>query len=1357
MRRLRDRRAQADATGRANTDETPSAVISPHSLTGPRPSAGSGTNPRLLHEFFTRAARLWPGNVAIDAPPCPARSARRTVTYAELDRRSDAVAARLREFVAGECVVAVALPRNSEHVYLAQLAVLKAGAAYVCLDPAFPDAQLGIILGDARPVAVLTDGPGLARVRRLTSACALDATAAEYFGTHTPPAPAPWLTPESLAYLIYTSGTTGRPKGVMVEHRAIANLVRGDLATFPAAPGDRVAQSSSCAYDSSVEEVWMALAAGATLVVMDDDATRLGPDLVPWLRDESVTVFCPPPTLLRATGCERPDRDLPELARIHVGGEPLPQDIADRWAPGRLLVNDYGPTECAVVALRGAVGAGDNIHIGTPVPGIRAWVLNERLEEVPDGETGELCLSGAGLARGYLNDPELTARKFPVHPRLGRIYRTGDLAHRTADGTYVCHGRIDSQVKVRGYRIELEAIESRLAACPGVRAAACRVQGEGPQQQIAAFIVPADPASVPPFDALKEALRAQLPGYMVPAHFGLLSALPVSVSGKLNRRALPELAAHAPEAHKRVVEPRDPTEQLIADAARRVLGLTERVSVDHDFFHDLGGDSLRAAMLVSALRDDPLTAGLAVRDLYEARTVEGLARRARQAPPPAPDAPAPAAPAPRAHPFFATVVQTLWLLLGVFTVGPLVYLLAFHIVPDATERLGLTPFLLTAPLLYAAGVALYAAGSVLFAAAVKWLLIGRYRPTRAPIWGGFYVRNWIVQQTARLIPWSFLDGTVFTGAVLRLLGAKVGRGVHIQKGVALVHGGWDLLEIGDNVSIARDATLRLVDLEDGQIVVGPVAIGSGATLDIRSGMAPHTRLGENAYLAAQAYLVPGAAVPAGETWAGVPAAPAGPAPDAPPLPAGARGLAPVAHGLLLCGAKLALAAFTLLPLALAAVAYSWAAGIDTSAATGWLLHPTLGPDELLVGVALSVLSVPALLVSRCLSMRAMGAIPEGVVSRWSVTYARVLLKRDTLDWANDWLNGTLLWRAWLRGAGMTIGRDTEVSTIFDTVPELVELGPGTFFADGIYLGAPRVHRGTVTLARTTLGSGVFLGNYAVVPAGQNVPDGVLLGVCTVADDRVMTAGTSWFGVPPFELPRREIVAADAGLTHRPSRVRYVNRVFWELLRFTLPVAPLLLVVTWFAALEAAQPHVSPEALVFGVVPALDLAFLVALPLFGLALKWALLGRVRPATRGLWSCWCSRWDFNYIAWHYLALAPMQALEGTILLNYYLRALGAKVGRGVVIGDVFACVVDPDMLEMRDGATVSCLFQAHTFEDRVLKMDRVVIGAGASVGVGAVLLYGCHVGAGARVAGHSVVMKRERLLPNRAYAGCPTVAG
>ena len=384
-----------------------------------------------------------------------------------------------------------------------------------------------------------------------------------------------------------------------------------------------------------------------------------------------------------------------------------------------------------------------------------------------------------------------------------------------------------------------------------------------------------------------------------------------------------------------------------------------------------------------------------------------------------------------------------------------------------------------------------------------------------------------------------------------------------------------------------------------------------------------------------------------------------------------------------------------------------------------------------------------------------GRIPEGVISRWGLAYVRLWLKMGILDAASDWLNGTLLWRVWLRGAGMTIGRNTELSTIFDTVPELVEIGAGTFFADGVYLAGPRVHRGVVTLARTKLGDGVFLGNYAVIPAGQVVPNGVLLGVCTVAENLPILAGTSWFGQPAFELPKREIVECDARLTHQPSWGRYINRVFWELLRFTLPLPLVFLGLAWFDLLGRAESAVSLPVLLCAVTPALDFAFLVCLCLIGLGLKWALLGRVRPGTHPLWSGWVSRWDFNYTAWHYLAMGAVSALEGTIWMNWYLRALGVKIGRGVVLGgDPLAFAVDPDMLAVADGATVSPLFQAHTFEDRVLKIDRVTIGRRATVGNGAVLLYGAGIGEGTHVVANSVAMKGERLQPERTYAGCPT---
>jgi len=264
----------------------------------------------FLHQFFERTVQLWPERTAVDVPPGIGRPDRRQVSYRELNRQANSLAESLAPFISQECVVAILLPRRTEHLYSSQLAVLKAGAAYTCIDSAFPDEQLRDILEDSEAVALLTDAEGLRRAELAgfarNRALNVAALIAEGNDAAVAPSPPPWLTSSSLAYVIYTSGTTGRPKGVMIEHAGICNLVSADVDDFQLSPDDRVSQNSSPAYDSSVEEIWFAFAVGATLVVMDEDTTRLGPDLVPWLRRERITLFCPPPTLLRTTGCAHP-------------------------------------------------------------------------------------------------------------------------------------------------------------------------------------------------------------------------------------------------------------------------------------------------------------------------------------------------------------------------------------------------------------------------------------------------------------------------------------------------------------------------------------------------------------------------------------------------------------------------------------------------------------------------------------------------------------------------------------------------------------------------------------------------------------------------------------------------------------------------------------------------------------------------------------------------------------------------------------------------------------------------------------------------------------------------------------------
>jgi non-ribosomal peptide synthetase-like protein len=1320
----------------------------------------------MLHEFFERAALRWPEQIAVDVPPGVERPERTLVTYAALEREANDLAQNLRRFIHGECVVGVLLPRTSEHLYAAQLAILKTGAAYTCLDPSFPDARIRDVISDARATVLLTDRAGRDRART----CELETlTVIEVGEALSSPAdpvldsnhagPAAPATPHRLAYIIYTSGTTGRPKGVMIEHRSIANLVESDVAAFRLSPSDRVAQSSSAAYDSSVEEIWLAFAVGATLVVLDEDTVRLGPDLIDWLRRERVTVFCPPPTLLRSTGCSDPETALPELKLLYVGGEPLPRDVADRWSKGRALVNGYGPTECTVTCLRERVLAGEPITIGRPVRDVTAWVLNYNLELVAPGTSGELCIGGVGLARGYWQRPDLTAEKFILHPRLGRIYRTGDLVHCDASGQFHYHGRIDSQVKLRGYRIELGEIESRLVESPGVRAAACYVLGDDGNARLEAVVVPEDAARPPSTDDLKLALAKVLPVHMVPGRFGFLSALPTTVGGKLDRAALPRLTQIETPDDKEITLPRNAIEAGIHAAFTEILRFPRGISIHEDFFNDLGGDSLGAAQLVTMLRDDPVTAWATVRDIYEARTVAALAARTPE-PITSPDAAASHSrddlrATPAVFPWLTGLLQAAWIAKDVVLGSVGAYVAVFHLLPWAIARVGIILLVLIAPPLLVAGLALYTAIAVRAAVWMKKRLIGRYEPLRAPVWGGFYLRNWIVQRTVKLVPWWLIEETEFQNAALRGLGARIGERVHIHRGVDLLRGGWDLLSIGDDVTIGRDVALELVRLEAGHIVMGGVSLGNGCTLETHAHVSAGAWVESNGLLTARSSLSRGEGVPAGERWDGIPAAPAGPAPGAPrPLSTGIDNSA-TACGVQLVLARLILAAALLLPLELLAIGTAWLFGLTADDVASWMASPAINVRLLLGCVAAAVLSLPFLLIAESLACRAMGRVHPGVISRWSSGYVRVCLKAALVDSGSRWLYGTLFWPAWLRLAGMKVGARCEISSLIDTVPELVEIGDESFCADGIYLGGTRIHRGTVTLSPVRIGRNNFVGNGAIIPGGTRLPDNILLGVCTVADAVLLRPGTAWFGHPPFELARRAMVHVDRRLTHNPTIVRYLVRVSWELLRFALPVVFALIVPIWFALLARAEDALPLAALLLVAIPLLNLAAATTTGVLVIGIKWMLLGRVRPGTHPLWSSWASRWDFFCLAWNIYAAETVALLDGTPGLVWLLRATGVRVGKGVVFGNGFAeDLPDPDMLTFEDGATVDCLFQAHTFEDRVLKMDYVTVRRNATVGRNAVLLYGAEIGAATRVAPNSVVMKHEHLLPGRSYEGAPT---
>ncbi|MFD6004104.1 amino acid adenylation domain-containing protein, partial [Streptomyces erythrochromogenes] len=552
------------------------------------------------------------------------------LTYAELDARANRLAHGLTAAGIGpEDVVALALPRSAQTV-VSQLAVLKAGAAFLPLDAEYPLERTAHMLADARPAAVLTNAawPLPEALDGLAGATVLDADE-QHRAERPADAPPVRVTPSNAAYVIYTSGSTGRPKGVVVSHGAIAGLLAAHRAETFAGPERthgrlRAALTASLCFDASWNSLlWMV--AGHELHLIGEDLRRDPAALVRHIRDQGLDALQFTPTYAEQLIAEGL-LDAPAPRVVLLGGEPIGQALWTRLreAPATTGHNLYGPTECTVDTLLQSYAGSERPTMGHTVLGTRAHVLDEYLAPVPAGVPGELYLAGDSLARGYLGRPALTAERFVADPFAPgeRMYRTGDLVRRTRDGRIDYLGRTDHQVKIRGFRIEPGEIEQELTRHPAVRQAVVtpHESADGDRRLVAHCAVTA-PSPELSLELRRFAAQA-LPAHMVPAAVVTLDALPLTGSGKVDRRALPapdfQLFAGGRAA-------RTAREELLCGLFGEVLGATGQVSIDDDFFA-LGGHSLLAMQLVSRVRT-AFAAEIGVRDVFEAPTVAGLAQR----------------------------------------------------------------------------------------------------------------------------------------------------------------------------------------------------------------------------------------------------------------------------------------------------------------------------------------------------------------------------------------------------------------------------------------------------------------------------------------------------------------------------------------------------------------------------------------------------------------------------------------------------------------------------------------------------------------------------------------------------------
>ncbi|MCP4655581.1 MAG: amino acid adenylation domain-containing protein, partial [bacterium] len=635
----------------------PSAGSGPRRL-GEVPMLAGGERQQLLFEWSdTRCDAAGASSIqelfAVQVERTPEAVAvvcgRECLSYRELDARANALARVLAGLGVGpEVVVALAIDSSPE-MLVGLLGVLKAGGAYLPLDPAYPQERLDFMVEDSGAAVVLTEDELAPRFEELSrsgtrrAGGALPGIRVLRLGKGSPESgepsvgpqegvPAVGVGPGSLAYVIYTSGSTGRPKGVAITHGTLMNLVSWHLRSYRVRRGDRATQVAGPAFDASVWEIWPYLAVGATLCIPDPETRFSPPELVSWLVAELITVsFLPTPLAELAMAQEWPSASA--LRALLTGGEAL-----HHRPPAGLgfeLVNHYGPTESTVVATCGGVAPApertDTPDIGRPIANVRVYLLDRMLRPVPLGAAGELSIGGGSLARGYLDQPGLTAEHFVPDPHSGdpsagdgggRLYRTGDLARFRADGAIEFLGRIDRQVKVRGIRIELGEIEAFLAQSPSVRECVVVAQETRPGDVRLVAYLAAEPESAPVERELRGFLKERLPEAMVPSAFVLLEALPLTPNGKVDRaalarRTLPDRAAPQDE----FVPPRTPTEVALARIWSRVLGV-EQVGMRDNFF-ELGGDSILSIQVVSGARQEGLV--LTPREVFDQPTLGELA------------------------------------------------------------------------------------------------------------------------------------------------------------------------------------------------------------------------------------------------------------------------------------------------------------------------------------------------------------------------------------------------------------------------------------------------------------------------------------------------------------------------------------------------------------------------------------------------------------------------------------------------------------------------------------------------------------------------------------------------------------
>jgi len=1244
-------------------------------------------------------------------------------------------------------MVGLWMPRGVA-LLIAQIAITRAGAAWIPFDAEAPVDRIAICLDDAQAKGLVTclgwQPRATATGRMVWTPEALDAAD----DGEATPARAPGLTREHPAYLIYTSGSTGTPKAIVISHLNICHFLRSGNAFYEFGPDDIVFQGASVAFDLSMEEIWTPYLVGATLFVASPETMGDAEKLPALLNEAGVTIIDTVPTLLGILPA-----DIPSLRLILLGGEALPPAIVQKWSkPGRRILNTYGPTEATVVATAAEVLAGETVTIGRPIANYTAYIVDEEMRLVGPGEQGELLIGGPSVAQGYHGRPELTAEKFIDNPFGGIddpvLYRSGDAVSLDDNGNIVFHGRIDDQIKIRGFRVELGEIETKLSDEPGVGQAAVVLRTDNEIERLVAFLVP-EPGVGVDGAALRAALREKLPPYMVPAHFEAVGSLPRMVSGKVDRKMLKAAPLTAPAAEGEQEPPRNATEAALLEAAKRVLG-AQTLPLEADFFVDLGGHSLLAARFISIVRETQAYAGITLQDVYGARTLRGMAalldeRGASVA------LDLSFTPPPFLRRFLCGLAQAaaLPIIIGLSTAQWLGIFVTYMLLSG--EELSL-------PAQIFALLGVYVAITIVtgfISVALKWIVLGRTKPGIYPLWGVYYFRWWFASRVAGLVHIKWLQGTPVMRFYWRLLGAKVGRDVILSDYEA---GAIDLIEIGDGSTFGAKTTFANGEALGDRLILGRISIGKDVSAGASVVFGHGCSVGDNAEIADLTTIRPGASIGDAEIWDGSPGRKTGmvdlaalpPRADASPR----RRAAMTAFYVLML---IVLPPISLLPIFPAFWLFDQ---IDDWISTWsdisylWYLPILTWPT------AIGLITLTTFLMAG-LRWAILPRVSSGTYSIHSAFYARKwtvgLATEVTLDTLSS-LFATIYMRAWYRMMGARIGKGAEISTNLSGRYDITSIGAGNFIADEVVFGDEDMRRGYMRLDMTRTGDQVFVGNDAVVPPGSIIPDRVLIGIKSKPPaNELMSPGDTWFGSPPIKLPTRQKVDLGANWTYQPSLGKQFARAGFEALHTSFP-AMLFITFGTLAVDLVLQRKINEGDWSGLVISFIGVAMLIAIAqaLICVTYKWLAMGVYKPVMKPMWSWWAMRTESVAVLYSGLGGKVLfEYLRGTPFLPWFLRLFGAKFGRGVWMDmtDIteFDCVTVGDYCQINAHSAL----QTHLYEDRVMKVGRVRLGRGVCVGAAATVLYDTHVGDNAQIGLLTVIMKGENLPANTRWEGAPAV--